>query len=73
MTVIRFRQKYDTDPAELLLTRIGHHLWLDRRRALKAEDVQGVFAAIEGMQTVQELFREVQEENLESWKDRKAA
>jgi hypothetical protein len=59
MTTIRFRPRYDTDPAELLLTRIGHHLWLDRRRALRDSDVQDVHAVDAALHTVAELLRVV--------------
>jgi hypothetical protein len=63
MTVIKFRPRYDHDPAQLLLTRIGHHLWLDRRRALRASDVQDVHAVDAALHTVGELLRTVKAEN----------
>lgn len=73
MTVIRFRPRYDTDPGELLLTRIAHHLWLDRRRALRESDVQDVHGIDAALHAVAELLQLVKTENAASWKDRKAA
>jgi hypothetical protein len=67
MTTIRFRPRYDTDPAELCLTRVSHHLWLDRKRALRASDLPDVRAIDESLRTVGELLRTVKLE------DRKAA
>jgi len=71
MTTILMRPKYDTDPGELLLTRVGHHLCLDRRRALRESDVQDVHSIDAALHTVGELLKTVKERNLESW--RKAA
>jgi len=45
MTTIRLRPRYDTDPGELLLTRINTHLRLERRQALQDDDVEYVHAA----------------------------
>jgi DNA-directed RNA polymerase specialized sigma24 family protein len=67
MTTIRLRPRYDCNPAELKLVRIAHHLWLDRRRALRDENVQDVRAIDESLRTVGELQRTVKLE------DRKAA
>jgi hypothetical protein len=63
MTTIRLRPRYDTDPAELALTRIAHHLWLDRKRALRASDVLDVHGVDAALHTVGELLRVVKTEN----------
>jgi hypothetical protein len=73
MTVIRFRPKYDTNLAELKLTRVDYFLRQERSRALRENDAQDVYAIDAGLQTVQSLLKTVKEENLESWTDRKAA
>ncbi len=59
MTVIRFRPRFDTDPGELLLTRVATHLRLDRRRALRDEYVQDVHGIDAALKTVGELQQEV--------------
>jgi hypothetical protein len=73
MTVIKFRPRFDHDPAELLLTRIAHHLWLERRRALRESDVQDVHSIDAALHAVGELLQLVKQENAASWKQCKAA
>jgi len=53
--------RHDVDRAELKLIRIGHFLWLDRKRALKASDLQLVQALDASLNTVWELKRVVRE------------
>ena len=62
MTVIRRNDTRDISPAELKLVRIGHLLWLDRKKALKSSDVQLVGAIDEALETVWRLKRELRAE-----------
>ena len=73
MATIRIRPRYDTDPAELLLTRCATHLRMDRKRALRASDLQDVNAIDTALRTVAELLRIVKQDAAENWKLRKAA
>jgi hypothetical protein len=70
MTVLRFRPRYDTDPAELKLTRVQYFLRSDRSRALQESDAQDASAIAASLKVVSELLRVVKDENLEM---RKAA
>jgi hypothetical protein len=62
MTVVRRNDTRDISPAELKLVRVGHLLWLDRRKALKSGDVQQVRAVNEALETVWRLKRELRAE-----------
>jgi len=58
MAVIRRNDTRDTDPGELKLIRIGHLLWLDRKKSLKSGDVAQVRAFDEALETVWKAKRE---------------
>ena len=69
----RIYPKTDVDPAGLTLVRIAHHLWLDRKRALREFDAQDVHSIDAALRTVGELQREVKQEAREHWKQRSKA
>jgi len=54
----RTNDSRDIDPAELKLIRVGHFIWLERKRALQSEDVEHVRALDAALQTVWELKRQ---------------
>jgi hypothetical protein len=58
MAVLRRNDTRDTHPAEVKLIRVGHLLWLDRRKALKSGDVEQVRALDEALETVWKAKRE---------------
>lgn len=62
MTTIQKVDRHDPDRAELTLIRCGHHLWLGRKRALKASDAPLVRALDASLETVWELKRIVRAE-----------
>jgi hypothetical protein len=62
MTKITRNDRRDISPAELKLIRVGHLLWLERRSALKSEDVRQVRALDEALETVWQLKRQVRAE-----------
>jgi hypothetical protein len=57
VTIIRRNDTRDMSPAELKLVRVGHFLWLDRKKALKSSDVQLVRAIDEALDTIWRLKR----------------
>jgi hypothetical protein len=73
MTTIRIRPKYDTDPAQLKLTRLQYFLAEDRRRALWEDDARDVEAIAASLKVVSELLQLVKQGNAASWKQCKAA
>lgn len=63
--VYRQHSKYprrDADPGELVLVRVAHHLWPDRKRALRASDLQDVNGVDAALKTVGELQRLVKQQ-----------
>ncbi len=54
--------RHDVDRAELKLIRVGHFLWLDRKRALRASDVSLVHAIDASLEIVWELKKQVRVE-----------
>jgi hypothetical protein len=60
--MISRNDRYDVDRAELKLIRVGHFLWLDRKKALKASDVSLVHAIDASLEIVWQLKREVRAE-----------
>jgi hypothetical protein len=59
---IRRNDTRDLSPAELLSIRTGHHLWLDRRKALKSGTVDDYRAIEAALETVWQLKRELRAE-----------
>jgi hypothetical protein len=49
-------------PGELRLVRLGHLLWLDRKKALKLSDVQLLGAIDDALEAVWRLKRELRQE-----------
>ena len=52
--------KHDVDRGELILIRAGHHLWLDRKKALRASDValvKAFDAALEDVWAAKRIVR----------------
>jgi hypothetical protein len=52
--------RHDIDRAELLLIRAGHHLWMERKRALWAGETQlvaGINEALESVWAAKRLVR----------------
>ena len=62
MTIIRRNDTRDISPAELKLVRVGHFLWLDRRKALKSGTVDDYRAIEAALETVWQLKRELRQE-----------
>lgn len=58
MAVLLRNDKRDVDLGELKLIRVGHFLWLDRRKALKSDDVGQLRALDEALETVWKAKRE---------------
>jgi hypothetical protein len=62
MTIMRRNDTRDMSPAEVKLVRIGHLLWLDRKKSLKSGDVEQVWAIDAALETVWRLKRELRAE-----------
>jgi hypothetical protein len=58
MTVTRRNETRDIDHGELKLIRVGHLLWLDRKKSLKSGDVLQVRAFDEALESVWKAKRE---------------
>jgi hypothetical protein len=59
---IRRNDTRDVSPAELKLIRVGHSLWLERRKALKSGTVDDYKAIEAALETVWLLKRELRAE-----------
>lgn len=60
--IIRRNDSRDISPAELKLLRVGHQLWLDRKKALKSGTVDDYRAIEAALETVWQLKRELRAE-----------
>jgi hypothetical protein len=74
MPIKKRNDRFDLSPQEILLIRVGHHLWNKRRKALKASDLrevgildaslESVWAAKRQYRTERDLRRAAESERL---------